>query len=91
MVAVLGYGCAHLPQLAFRCRRLNLIRAKKTEEKKRAHRAIPASPPNLPVFSNFLRHFLKLDDLLGPWEYHRCHEVEEMIANDGIESSAGGM
>ncbi len=48
-------------------------------------------PPNLPVFSNFLGHFLKLDDLLGPWEYHRCHEVEEMIANDGIESSVGGM
>ena len=32
-----------------------------------------------------------VDDLLGPWEYHGCHEVEEIIANDGIESSVGGM
>ena len=40
----------------------------------------------LSLFGNF-----ELDDVLGPWEYHRCHEVEEMIANDGIESSVGGM
>ena len=40
---------------------------------------------------NFLGNFLELDDILGPWEYHRCHEVEEMIANDSIESSVGGM
>ena len=37
-----------------------------------------------------LSTFLELDDILGPWEYHRCHEVEEMIANGGIESSVGG-
>ena len=36
-------------------------------------------------------NFLELDDVLGPWEYHGCHEVDEMIANDGIESSVGGM
>ena len=47
-----------------------------------------------PAFSRFVQtfqNFLELDDVLGPWEYHRCHEVEEMIANDGIKSSVGGM
>ncbi len=48
-------------------------------------------PQLLPNFSNVLGSFLELDDLLGPREYHRCHEVKEMIANDGIESSVGGM
>ena len=41
-------------------------------------------PPTFPG------NFLELDDALGPWEYHRCREVDEMVANDGIESSAGG-
>ena len=36
-------------------------------------------------------NFLELDDHLGPWEIHRSHEVEEMIANDGMESYVGGM
>ena len=27
----------------------------------------------------------RLDGVLGPWEYHGCHEVEEMIANGGLE------
>ncbi len=30
----------------------------------------------------------RLDGLLCPWEYHGFQEVDEMIANDGIEKMA---
>ena len=56
-----------------------------------ASRALIIVPLIFQIFQDLSRSFLELDDLLGPWEYHRCHEVEDMIANDGIESSVGGM
>ena len=37
-----------------------------------------------------LEKALELALLQGPWEHHGCHEVEDMIANGGIESSVGG-
>ena len=49
---------------------------------------------NVDRFSILFRHFSRvvwevaLGDLLGPREHYRCHEVEEMIANDGASALA---
>ena len=52
------------------------------------HGFSPHTMVKSPTFHILVRRF---DEILGPWEYHGCHEIEEMIANDSIESSVGGM